>query len=107
MVWTVLIFWIGAKLLPVPKTQTNFMQLLRVIGFSSSPGMIRFLGPVPGLTWVFFLAAALWSLAAAVAAVHQAPSYQGWSRPIFVCIVGWTLQAYIILYDQISGISLC
>jgi len=46
--------------------------LLRTIGFSSSPGLIRVLGIIPGLTGIVFMVASIWMLVAMVIAVRQA-----------------------------------
>jgi hypothetical protein len=48
---------------------------LRTIGFSSSPGLIRVLGIIPGLTEIVFLVASIWMLVAMVIAVRQALDY--------------------------------
>jgi len=96
LVWAYLIYLIGGKLLPEPATQTNPGELLRTIGFSSSPGVIRLLGIIPGLTTVVFLLAAIWMLVAMVVAVRQALDYQSTWRAIGVCVLGWLAQALIL-----------
>jgi hypothetical protein len=48
-VWAYLTYFIGTKLLPEPQTKADHGELLRTIGFSSSPGLIRLLGIIPGL----------------------------------------------------------
>ena len=40
-VWAYLTYFIGTKFLPEPQTRANPGELLRTIGFSSSPGLIR------------------------------------------------------------------
>jgi hypothetical protein len=46
-VWAFLTYLIGTKLLPEPQTKADVGELLRTIGFSSSPGLIRILGIIP------------------------------------------------------------
>jgi hypothetical protein len=48
-VWAFLTYIIGTKLLPEPETHANLGELLRTIGFASSPGLIRIAGIIPGL----------------------------------------------------------
>ncbi len=48
-VWAFLTYIIGTKLLPEPQTSADHGELLRTIGFSSAPGIIRILGIIPGL----------------------------------------------------------
>ncbi|MCK4534230.1 MAG: hypothetical protein KAT81_01790, partial [Syntrophobacterales bacterium] len=59
-IWAYLTYFIGTKLLPEPQTDSNPGELLRTIGFSSSPGLIRVLGIIPGLAGVVFLVASIW-----------------------------------------------
>jgi len=47
IVWAYITYLIGTRLLPEPQTESSFTELLRTIGFSSSPGLIRVIGIVP------------------------------------------------------------
>jgi uncharacterized membrane protein len=46
-------------------------ELLRTIGFSSAPGILRALGAVGGLGGIFFVVCGLWMLATMVVAMRQ------------------------------------
>jgi len=48
-VWAFLTYYIGTKFLPEEKTEADYGQLLRTLGFASSPGLIRIVGIIPGL----------------------------------------------------------
>ncbi len=96
-VWAYITYIIGTKFLPEPQTEADLGQLLRTTGFSSSPGLIRVLGIVPGLTGVVFLVASLWMLATMVIAVRQALDYSSTFRAVGVCLLGWVIQALIIV----------
>jgi hypothetical protein len=106
-VWAYLTYFIGTKLLPEPQTKADHGELLRTIGFSSSPGLIRILGIIPGLGWVVFLGASIWMLVAMVIAVRQALDYQSTVRALGVCIIGWIIQALIlmVLFSVLGGIG--
>ena len=106
-VWAYLTYFIGTKLLPEPQTKSDHGELLRTIGFSSSPGLIRILGIIPGLRWVVFLVASIWMLVAMVIAVRQALDYQSTIRALGVCIIGWIIQALIlmVLFSMFGGIG--
>ncbi len=95
-VWAFLTYFIGTKLLPESQTKANVGELLRTTGFSSSPGLLRILGIVPGFTGIVFLACAVWMLVAMVIAVRQALDYQSTGRAIAVCIIGWVVQVVMI-----------
>jgi hypothetical protein len=95
-VWAYLTYFIGTKLLAEPQTKANPGELLRTIGFSSSPGLIRVLGIIPGLRWIVFLIGGIWMLIAMVIAVRQALDYKSTGRALGVCIIGWIIQALIL-----------
>lgn len=97
VVWSALTYWIGTRILPEPTTQADFGQLLRSIGFASAPGVIRVLGILPGLGALVALIAAVWMLVAMVIAVRQALDYTGTARAVGVCLIGWVVQAVVIL----------
>ena len=83
-------------MLPEPQTRADHGELLRTIGFSSAPGLIRVLGIIPGLADPVFSVAGVWMLVAMVIAVRQALDYKSTWRAIGVCVVGWTIQAVIL-----------
>lgn len=96
-VWAFLTFIIGTRILPEPQTRADYGELLRTIGFSSSPGLIRVLGIIPGLNALVSLVAGIWMLIAMVIAVRQALDYNSTGRAVGVCIIGWIIQTAIIL----------
>ncbi|MDN5872287.1 MAG: YIP1 family protein [Nitrococcus sp.] len=100
LVWAVLIYLIGAKLLPQPQTRTNLGELLRTIGFASSPGVIRIGGIIPGIGFIFVIAGNIWMLVATVIAVRQALDYTETGRAVWVCFLTWLVQLAIILIAQ-------
>lgn len=105
-IWAYLAYIIGTKLLPEPQTQADFGQLLRTTGFSSSPGLIRVVGIIPGLTGIVFFVAAIWMLAAMIIAIRQALDYKSTLRAVGVCIVGWIIQALFLafLFAVLGGV---
>jgi len=100
--WALLTYWIGTSLLPEPQTQADLGQMLRTTGFSSSPGVLRVLGLVPGLWGLVVFGTGIWMLVAMVIAVRQALDYRGTLRAFGVCAIGWTIQwvALFFLYGM-------
>lgn len=95
-VWAYLIYLIGTRLLPEPQTKSDVGELLRTLGFASSPGIIRILGVVPGLLQLSFLVAAVWMFVTMVVAVRQALDYTSTLRAVGVCLIGFLVQAVIL-----------
>lgn len=104
-IWAYLTYFIGTRLLPEPQTRADYGELLRTIGFSSSPGLIRVLGLIPGLAGIVFFIASIWMLAAMVIAVRQALDYQSTLRAVGVCVIGWIVQAliFVLLFFIFGG----
>lgn len=96
VIWAILTYLIGAKLMPEAGTNADMGQLLRTIGFSSSPGMIRLLGIIPGLTELVFFISSIWMFAAMVVGVRQALDYTSTIRAFGVCLIGWLVQVLLV-----------
>ncbi len=97
VIWAALTYFIGTKILPEPTTRADVGELLRTIGFSSSPGLIRVFGLVPGITGIVFLVSGVWMLAAMIIAVRQALDYQSTFRAVGVCAIGYIIQLVVLL----------
>lgn len=95
-VWAYLTYWIGTRLLPERETRATLGELLRTIGFASSPGLLRVVGVIPGLRGLVFLVAAIWMLVAMIIAVRQALDYRSTRRAVGVCAIGWVVQMILI-----------
>ena len=96
-IWAYITFFIGTKMLPESQTKSNYGELLRTIGFSSSPGLIRVLGIIPGFGKLIFMVAGVWMLVAMVIAVRQALDYKSTGRAVGVCLIGWFFQALVLV----------
>lgn len=105
--WAWLTYFIGTRFLAEPQTDADLGQLLRTTGFSSSPGLIRVLGIIPGLGMVVYAVASIWMLVAMVIAVRQALDYTSTFRAVGVCVIGWIIQTVILvlLFSLLGGPS--
>lgn len=96
-VWAALAYFIGTRLLPEPQTKSEMGEMLRTIGFSSAPGLIRVLGVIPNLASITVFASSIWMFAAMVVAVRQALDYQSTLRAVTVCLIGLMVQFLFVL----------
>jgi hypothetical protein len=94
-IWAFMTYYIGTRLLPEPQTKTDYGELLRTIGFSSSPGVARVLGIIPMLGAIVNFIVGIWMLVAMVIAVRQALDYKSTWRAVGVCLIGWIVQMAI------------
>jgi hypothetical protein len=92
-VWAYVTYFIGTRLLPAHDTIADHGELLRTIGFSSAPGVLRVLALISPVAGVVFLVSTLWMVVAMVVAVRQALDYQGTGRAIAVCVIGFPIYA--------------
>jgi hypothetical protein len=107
MVWALVTMLIGTKILPEAGTKANWGELLRTLGFSSSPGILRILGVIGGLGRLIAVLSSLWMLIAMVVAVRQALDYRSTWRALAVCLIGFALQwAFVFAALAVIGISL-
>ena len=95
-IWAYLTYFIGTKLLAETQTKADHGELLRTIGFSSSPGLIRILGIIPGFTNLVFAVTGICMLIAMVIAVRQALDYTSTLRAVGVCLIGWIIQSIFV-----------
>jgi len=105
-IWASITYFIGTKILPEAQTRADHGQLLRTIGFSSSPGLIRILCIIPGPSGIVLIVASIWMLIAMVIAVRQALDYQSTLRAVVVCIIGWIIQSlfFLLLFSVIGNL---
>ena len=96
-VWAYLVYLIGAKLFTEPTTKSDHGELLRTIGFSSAPGLIRVFGFTPELMSITFIGAGIWMLIAMIIAVRQALDYQSTWRAIGVVVIGFLVHAFVLI----------
>ena len=105
-IWAYIIYFIGAKLFPEPSTKADHGELLRTIGFSSAPGLIRVFGFTPELMSITFIGSGIWMLVAMIIAVRQALDYQSTWRAIGVVVIGFLIQAiFLVMLLKLFGAS--
>ena len=102
-IWAFLTYFIGTRLLPEPQTKADYGELLRTIGFSSSPGVLRVLGIIPMLGSILSFIFGIWMLVAMVIAVRQALDYKSTWRAVGVCLIGWIVQ--IVIFGIFFGLA--
>jgi|TARA_B110001452_G_scaffold168031_1_gene140418 hypothetical protein len=95
-VWAYIIYFVGVKLFGSPNTRSSHGELLRTIGFSSAPGLIRIFGVTPDLMSVTFIGSAFWMLACMVVAVKSALDYDSLWKAFGVVVIAWLFQAFFL-----------
>ena len=102
--WVFVTFVVGTHVLPGAKTQADVGQLLRTIGFSAAPGLIRALGIIRGVDEPVAIRASLWMLVAMIVAVRQALDYESTGRAVAVCAIGFAVSfAVLFVLGRLLG----
>ena len=96
-VWAYIVYFVGVKLFPDTKTKTTQFALLRAIGFSSAPGIIRIFGFNEDLMTATFIGAAFWMLVCMIVAVKETLNYKSLWKAFGVVIISWFVQAFVLL----------
>lgn len=104
VVWSLLTFIIGTKVLPEKDTRADLGQMLRVLGFAQAPGLFSILGIIPILGYLIRFGIFIWMLAAVVIAVRQALDYTSTARAVAVCVIGWVV--YLIITMMFGGMAM-
>ncbi len=100
LAWAWLACFIGTRILPRPETSADLGELLRTIGFASSPGILLVFALFPPIAPYVYPACGLWMLIAMIVAVRQALDYEGpggTARAIAVCAIGFPLYALLLV----------
>jgi hypothetical protein len=96
-VWAYVTYFIGTRFLSTSDTVADHGELLRTIGFSSTPGILRVFMLIPAIALPVFLICMLWMLISMVVAVRQALDYTSTLRAIAVCAIGFPIYAVSVL----------
>jgi len=97
LVWAWLVWLIGTKVLPEAQTSADTAELMRTIGFSASPGLLRVLGVIPVLGGLIFMVITIWMLVTMVVAVRQALDLRSTGRAVVICLIGWVLHVIVFM----------
>jgi len=110
--------FVGTRFLPEPKTEPTDIgtglsresrgeatpaELLRTLGFSNSPGIVRMLAVVPELRIFVLLATTVWMICTNVIAIRQGLSYRSTVRAAGVYVTIQLLFAPLLLLFLAGG----
>jgi len=95
--WAYVTYFIGTRFLPTHHTEADHGELLRTIGFSSAPGILRIFMIIEEIALPVLILCTLWMLVAMVIAVRQALDYDATWRAIAVCAIGFPIYAVAVL----------
>jgi hypothetical protein len=100
------VLWlVGTRLFPGPKTEADFGQLLRVSGFAQAPGVFSVLGLIPIIGLLIRFLVSIWTLVALIVGVRQALDYEDTLKAVIVCVVAWVIELVVVLGATMLGVG--
>jgi hypothetical protein len=108
LIWAVVVWAIGTKVMPDPETKADIQETFRVLGFAAAPGLVNILRIIPILGYLIWLAVMVWQIAAMVVAVKQVLDYSNIGKAIVVVIIGYIvcMVVFVLLLVPMMGARL-
>ncbi len=102
-VYAFIAYWVGTNIFKGPHTEATWGQLLRTLGFASSPRVLLVLAimPVTIISGLVVLAVSIWLLFTTVIAIRQALDFDTW-RAIATAVV--SVLAQVVIYSVVFAI---
>ena len=107
LLWSVVVWLVGTKLMPDPATSADFAETFRVIAFASSPALLGVVSIVPLLGGFIALVLTpviwLWSMAAMVVAVKAVLDYADTFKAVIVVLIGFVV--YLVFWGTLMALT--
>jgi hypothetical protein len=97
VLWAIVVWAVGTKVMPDPATNADFAETFRVIGFAAAPGVLGIITIIPLLGWLFVFLIWLWSIAAMVVAVRQVLDYTDTMKAVLVVVIGFVVNFVVTM----------
>jgi hypothetical protein len=97
VVWAVIVWLVGTKLMPDPQTSADFPETFRVIGFAAAPGLFGVITVIPILGWLLMFLIWLWTIAAMVIAVRTVLDYTETWKAVVVVLIGFVVNLFVTM----------
>ncbi len=104
VLWAVVVWLVGTKLMPDPATNADLPETFRVIAFAAAPGVLGIITIIPILGWLLMFLIWLWTIAAMVIAVRQVLDYKDTFKAVVVVIIGFV--AHLAVWATLALMSL-
>ena len=97
LIWSLIVWLVGTKLMPEPTTQADFPQTFRTLGFAAAPGLASVITIIPILGYLLMLVIWLWQIAAMVVAVKAVLDYSTIGKAIVVVLIGFVVNIILTI----------
>ena len=105
LIWSLIVWLVGTKLLPEPTTKADFPETFRVLGFASAPQLASFITIIPILGWLLWIAIMIWQIVAMVVAVKAVLDYSTIGKAAIVVIIGFIGYVCLMALLGVMGLG--
>ncbi len=95
ILWGYITFFAANMLMDAKEQSIDFIEVVRITGFASAPGILRALGVVPGLLGIVFLISGIWMMIMIATSIKHAFDFD-MLRALGVSIIGGAVQPVIL-----------
>lgn len=108
LVWSLIIWLVGTKVMAEPTTKADYPETFRVLGFAAAPGLASIITIIPILGWILMFVIWAWQIAAMVIAVRQVLDYSTTGKAIVVVLIGFAINIVVsvLLLAPILGMHM-
>lgn len=108
LVWSLIIWLVGTKVMPEPTTKADYPETFRVLGFAAAPGLASVFTIIPILGYLLMFAIWIWQIAAMVIAVRQVLDYSTTGKAVVVVLIGFAINIAVslLLLGPILGLRM-
>jgi len=96
LLWALVVYLIGAKIMKGKQTQASWGEVARTIGFANSAGIFRILSFIPVLGWIITAVVWVWILIAGVIGIRAALDFST-GRAVITVLIGWLVFVAVML----------
>jgi hypothetical protein len=104
IIFALVAYVVGTKLIPDPQTRSSVDELMRTTGFAQTPGLLGILAFIPILGWLVAIAAWVWTVVAVIVALRQALDTST-IRAIGIALISLVIIFLISLIFAAIGLS--
>ena len=104
IVFAMVAYVVGTKLIPDNSTRTSVDELMRTTGFAQTPGLLGILAFIPILGWIVAIGVWIWTVVAVVVALRQALDTST-ARAIGIALLSLVVIFIISLIFAAIGLS--
>lgn len=104
LLWALVVYIIGAKLMKGKETQSNWGEVARTVGFANSAGIFRIFAFIPVLGWIISVVAWIWILIAGIIGIRAALDFST-ARAVITVVIGWLVYVALMVVLALLGLG--